>query len=322
MYVINLAHHTERAEYIRSTFSRKEHGVRFVTAVNGLDPEALYAQVSNLDDLDRLRNDGDRYTLWKTGATRGQLGNTVSLLNAMAQALEDDMEYAIIAEDDVADATKCLFPAPLSSYVAYANKHYSGWHNIRLEWGVHRPVVNLIKRYWYHQVKKRLTESALRQTPSDIPELGRTYGHWTGEEDFPILTPSTAGWGTVAVLWSRAGMQYLTSALQADADNEQHPARWTCPREYRCISDNFFWHLGPPNTTLITTPPLIGCRMAESSTAEIRGRRTNNLLTHVGITAINTHWLLETYEMLQPRRPGIDTWPPLLQYSVGNAVWS
>ena len=91
-FVVNLATATQRREAMQSLLARHQIAATWLEAVDGrLIPEAELAQ----------HFDADRAELEYGPMVRGEIGTSLSHVNIYRQMVEQQIQYAVVLEDDV-----------------------------------------------------------------------------------------------------------------------------------------------------------------------------------------------------------------------------
>ncbi|EZG82439.1 putative transmembrane protein [Gregarina niphandrodes] len=288
-YYINLDGSVDRSRGMSGILG--ESAVR-VRAVNGTDVDDLLDHFQP-SDLQAFIEQPREFLFTKHRCVTGQLGNYLSHLNAISRALSDGAQYVVIVEDDLSDTYRQLWPAKLTTIVQQANKLYPKWYAIRLQWHDYEPKVQQEWKHWVSHAQDVRDHILQYSGQSKLDQLDQTWGNWP-DDIIDFVRPYKEGWGNVATLWNRQGLQHFVDKYRSPT----HPNKWQCLPDRPCSADLSFW---VEDNVLITIPPLIGVKFTGISTSEIRNGVVNgdHALGHRRSALTQLAWLMETREIFK-----------------------
>lgn len=296
VYYINMDGNVARDAYMRDVLRFCPEGnVRRVSATNGTDMKALVSRMAlnSFPSEKALKAKEYFETMRLFKALPGQMGNLISHLDAVNAALDAGASHAVILEDDVGFDLVPHWPAAsLAGLISWADENEPGWKVIRLQWNDYWPRVEATHAKWRELLASRGSDKDVA-VPAALARSGMRQESATPQI---LAMPHTGGWGNVASLFSRAGMEELI-AIHRDASQ---PARWRCNPEFPCAADLSFWQ--EMKHVLVATPPLLTYRVSEQQTKEIRHGQLGNShrKSHMESVARAVMWALEAQDIQRP----------------------
>lgn len=305
VYYINLERSPERRRYMETMFAKYSDKLNFtVTRINAVDLKNM----DDIADLLGLPRAKIHERILKFCNPISLLALTLSHLKAMAKAQEDNVDYAVIMEDDASFDLVPFWPKPVDQIAREVQEQDPEWDMVRLQYSAGQEGIfsgwNLLQNW-------KFSYPAL---PSVV--------NWRFERNDEIkknIAPMPSlTWATIAILWSRKAIdRFASSFVNLNGRTVPHYAksdllsRFTFnvsrafPEPSDCSYDSFLHTV--PLRQYFATPPYFCYRVAEGSTGVRTGGEdvlNDHFRTHLASRMFAMQFMFEYLELqhVQPSR--------------------
>lgn len=316
VYYINLDRSVDRRVYMEAMFQKYLDETNFrVTRIPAVDLK----NEDDIADLLGIPHDSVTEQIRKFCDPYSLIALTLTHFKAMAKAQEDNVDFAIVMEDDASFDLVPFWPKPLHQLVQEVQEKDPEWDAIRLQYTAGA----------YGQFSSWRLFQDWKFTYPELPSVVR----WRYKSDDEIKKHAVAmqelTWSSVAILWSRKAIdRFVSSFVNVDGrsvpEYAQHDplsrhtfnfSKADVPEPSDCSYDSLLHTI--PLREYYATPPYFCVRAAEGSTGVRTGDDhtiNDHVETHLASRAFAIQFMLDSLE-LQHSKPQM---LPVYQLTAGK----